>query len=107
MEWIWTSKCLVIMCRHFIETYEEATERPNTPASRAMERDRGLCTCPGCSKAADQVHHVVFRSHGGGDEEENLTCLCAAHHLRGVHEGYVRVQGAAPNGLAWELGERA
>jgi len=106
-EWVWTSKCLVIMCQHFIDSYEEAGRRPNTPASRAMERDRGLCTCPGCSKAADHVHHVVFRSHGGGDEEDNLTSLCQAHHLRGVHEGYVRVQGAAPNGLTWELGEQA
>jgi len=105
-EWIWTSRCLVMMCEHFVETYEDGTRRPNTPASRAMQRDRGLCTCPGCSKAADHVHHVVFRSHGGGDEEENLTSLCAAHHLHGVHEGYVRVHGTAPGGLVWELGER-
>jgi len=76
-------------------------------AVEADERDRGLCTCPGCSKAADHVHHVVFRSHGDGDGDENLNSLCAAHHLRGVHEAYVRVQGAAPGGLAWELGERA
>jgi hypothetical protein len=49
------------------------------------------------------VHHVVFRSRGGGDEEENLASLCA-HHLHGVHAGYVRVRGAAPGGLTWELG---
>ena len=106
-EWIGTSTCLVVMCQHFIDTYEAETKRPNTPASRAMERDRGLCTCPGCSKSADHVHHIVYRSHGGGDEEENLTSLCQAHHLRGVHDGYVRVQGAAPDALQWQLGERA
>ncbi len=105
--WIGTSKCLVIMCQHFIDTYEGATKRPNTPATRAMERDRGLCTCPGCSKAADHVHHIKYRSHGGGDEEENLTSLCQAHHLHGVHEGHVRVRGAAPDGLNWELGARS
>ena len=104
---IGTSECLVVMCQHFIDTYEAETRRPNTPASRAMERDRGLCTCPGCSKAADHVHHIKYRSHGGGDEEANLTSLCAAHHLHGVHEGHVRVRGAAPDGLEWELGARA
>ncbi len=102
-EWIGASKCLVVMCQHFIDTYEVETRRPNTPATRAMERDRGLCTCPGCSKAADHVHHIKYRSHGGGDEEENLTSLCAAHHLHGVHDGYVRVRGAAPEGLEWDL----
>ena len=105
-EWIGASKCLVVMCQHFIDTYEEATKRPNTPASRAMERDGGLCTCPGCSKAADHVHHIQYRSHGGSSEDHNLTSLCQAHHLRGVHDGYVRVQGAAPHGVHWELGER-
>ena len=104
--WIGAPKCLVVMCQHFIDTYEAETRRPNTPASRAMERDRGLCTCPGCSKAADHVHHIKYRSKGGGDEQENLTSLCAAHHLHGVHEGHVRVRGAAPEGLEWGLGER-
>jgi hypothetical protein len=106
VEWIPTSTCLVIMCRHFIDTYEEVTRRRNTAANRALERDRGLCTCPGCSKAADNLHHVRFRSQGGEDREENLTALCLAHHLRGVHKGYVRVTGEAPGKLKWELGER-
>jgi hypothetical protein len=105
-EWVGASKCLVVMCQHFIDTYEAETRRPNTPSARAMERDRGLCTCPGCSKAADHVHHIKYRSHGGGDEDWNLTSVCAAHHLHGVHDGYVRVRGEAPFGLQWELGER-
>jgi hypothetical protein len=33
---------------------------------------------------------------------ENLTALCAAHHLHGVHGGWIRVRGRAP-ALAWEL----
>ena len=98
------SECLVIMCRHFVATYDEES-RPRTKAERIMERDRGLCTCPGCSKAADHVHHVEFRSRGGGDEEANLTSLCLAHHLHGVHKGYLGVSGAAPGGLEWRLGE--
>ena len=29
----------------------------------------------------------------------------AAHHLHGVHAGYLRVRGSAPGGLRWELGD--
>ena len=102
--WVGVGACLVTMCRHF-ETYQEEV-RPRTKAQRIVDRDRGLCTCPGCSKAADAVHHIVFRSHGGGDDESNLTSLCLARHIRGVHQRYVRVRGTAPDGLRWELGER-
>jgi hypothetical protein len=28
--------------------------------------------------------------------------LCVAHHLVGVHKGYIRVSGEAPDGLKWE-----
>jgi hypothetical protein len=103
--WAGVSECLVVLCRHFVETYQDEL-RARTKAQRVMERDGGLCTCPGCSKAADNVHHVEYRSHGGGDEEANLTSLCLAHHLHGVHNGHVRVSGTAPDGLDWELGER-
>jgi hypothetical protein len=53
------------------------------------------------------VHHVLYRSAGGGDERENLVALCAAHHLHCVHLGWIRVRGRAPDGLTWELGVRA
>ena len=35
-----------------------------------------------------------------------MVSLCAAHHLHGVHRGWVRVRGQAPEGLTWELGVR-
>jgi hypothetical protein len=47
---------------------------------------------------------VDFRSHGGADTEDNLVALCACHHLRGVHGGYIRVWGRAPDALIWEVG---
>jgi hypothetical protein len=31
----------------------------------------------------------------------NLTSLCVAHHLRGVHKGRIRVTGKAPDQLVW------
>ncbi|HZR08223.1 MAG TPA: hypothetical protein VFA79_06550, partial [Myxococcales bacterium] len=34
----------------------------------------------------------------------NLVSICAAHHLRGIHGGLLRVTGSAPDGLVWEFG---
>ena len=42
------------------------------------ERDSGLCRV--CGQPAADVHHIVFRSHGGKDSEQNLICLCRKHH---------------------------
>jgi hypothetical protein len=94
------------MSRHFIVTWKEVLKERSTPARRSRDRDRGWCTVPGCSRAAANAHHIRFRSHGGGRDEPNLTSLCLAHHLHGVHKGYVRVRGRAPDALCWELGER-
>jgi hypothetical protein len=72
-----------------------------------LDRDDWRCVFPGCSSRKNlHVHHIRFRSNGGGDKPENLTTLCAFHHLRGVHGGTVRVRGAAPDGLLFELGLR-
>jgi hypothetical protein len=72
-----------------------------------LDRDDWRCVFPDCSSRKNlHVHHIRFRSNGGGDEPENLTTLCAFHHLRGVHGGTVRVKGTAPDGLLFELGLR-
>jgi len=91
------------IAEHFIATWEEALPRPRTAEARAIARDRGLCQVPGCSRTAAHAHHVTYRSRGGGDEAENLTALCAAHHLAGIHRGFLRVSGRAPDRLTWEL----
>jgi len=72
--------------------------------ARVLDRDKGHCQMPGCSRVAAHVHHIRHRSLGGGDEPENLVSLCAAHHLHGVHRGWVKVSGKAPDALVWELG---
>jgi 5-methylcytosine-specific restriction endonuclease McrA len=74
------------------------------PEQRVFERDGWRCTVPGCtSQRSLHAHHIVFRSAGGGDEDANLTTLCAFHHQRGVHAGVIRVSGRAPDGLVFEL----
>jgi predicted restriction endonuclease len=27
-----------------------------------------------------QIHHIIYRSHGGSDDIKNLICLCVKHH---------------------------
>jgi hypothetical protein len=52
---------------------------------------------------AAHAHHIIPRSAGGPDEMWNLTSVCVAHHLRGIHGGKLRVTGKAPDQLCWTL----
>jgi hypothetical protein len=97
-------ECLGIIAAHFVEVWKPALAERSTVQKDVLARDGGLCRVPGCSRAAAHVHHIVYRSAGGQDDPANLVSLCAAHHLHGVHMGYVRVRGKAPDGLQWELG---
>ena len=99
--------CLVEVARHFTVTWKGHGRRARTLSERIRERDLGRCQVPECSRRAVHAHHVVPRSHGGPDEPSNLVALCGCHHLRGVHGGYLRVHGTAPNRLVWELRGRA
>lgn len=70
-----------------------------------FERDGWRCSVPGCSSRRNlQDHHVLFRSHGGGNARDNRVTVCAAHHLHGLHAGIVRAHGQAPSRIVWELG---
>lgn len=100
--WLTPSECLEAIARHFVATWKEALKERNTVRRRVLDRDRDRCQVPGCSRAAVQTHHVLFRSRGGGDEPPNLLSMCAPHHLHGIHRGYLRVSGRAPDALRWE-----
>jgi hypothetical protein len=102
--WLTPEACLVRVAEHFIATWKPLLRGRRPRWAKVLERDQGFCQVPGCSRRADHVHHVRHRSLGGGDEPENLLSLCAAHHLHGVHRGWVRVAGRAPDGLVWGLG---
>jgi hypothetical protein len=104
--WLSPGECLARIAEHFVETWEEALTERSTRQKKVLARDAGFCQVPGCSRAAVHAHHVIYRSRGGVDEESNMVGLCAAHHLHGVHRGWVRVRGQAPEGLTWELGVR-
>jgi hypothetical protein len=48
-------------------------------------RDRFRCQNPVCTSRNCTPHHIVFRSHGGGEEPSNLVWLCDRCHLSLVH----------------------
>lgn len=48
---------------------------------RILERAAWRCEFPACRRAeALDLHHVVKRSHGGADSEDNGVVLCRRHH---------------------------
>jgi hypothetical protein len=67
---------------------------------RIYLRDRYRCASPTCARREVQAHHLVPRSLGGGEEDENLVALCEWCHLEGVHGGRVRAVGPAPS-ISW------
>jgi hypothetical protein len=98
-----------VLVEHFLEVWEAPGLRPTQDERllRIAERDGWRCSVPGCTSRRNlAVHHIRFRSHGGGDEDANLTLCCALHHLEGIHGGRLRVRGQAPGRLVWELGLR-
>lgn len=44
---------------------------------RKVRRDP---SCRACGERGTDAHHVIFRSHGGDDVEENIVCLCNVCH---------------------------
>jgi len=64
----------------------------NTKAS-VLTRDGYLCQrCKGKSKDQRlQVHHLIFRSQNGSDEEENLLTLCKTCH-DGLHAATITLK---------------
>ncbi len=94
------------IARHFVEVWEPLAPKVSGRRRRVVERSEGLCATPGCSRSIDHLHHLKFRSRGGDDSDENLVGLCAAHHLRGVHQGRIRVRPRGAHLLEWALGLR-
>jgi len=99
-------EALVEVALHFVETWAPEVMRLAKGADPVILRDGGLCQIPGCSRPADHVHHLWFRSAGGPLEPWNELSMCLPHHLLGVHGGNVLVTGRAPDGLTFVLGER-
>ena len=63
--------------------------------TKAMVLNRDDYTCQHCKgKRKDsklEVHHIVFRSQGGSDEEGNLITLCHTCH-KALHSGKIKLK---------------
>lgn len=74
--------------------------------TKAMVLNRDSYTCQYCKgKHKDsklEVHHIVFRSHGGSDEESNLITLCHTCH-KDLHSGKInpKLSGKAKGTLKY------
>ena len=51
-----------------------------------LNRDNYTCQCCGKKHVRLEVHHIIFRSMGGTDDEKNLITLCEKCH-KAVHNG--------------------
>ena len=100
------SDAFAAMLDHALATWTQRDPGKPRP-DPVFERDGYLCAVPGCSsRMSFHDHHVVFRSHQGSNDIENLLTLCAFHHRRCVHAGRLRIRGLAPDRLVFELGVR-
>ncbi|HET6923356.1 MAG TPA: HNH endonuclease signature motif containing protein [Anaeromyxobacteraceae bacterium] len=99
---LFPGESLLLVAWHFVPIWGPSFWGRSRP-SRVRRRDGPWCTVPGCSRPSAQDHHLVFQSHGGGNDLGNMTALCAPHHLRGIHGGRLRVSGTAPDRLVWHL----
>jgi hypothetical protein len=96
--------CLNDILDHFMHAYDSEEVQVLREKYPLFERDGWRCQVPGCGAyEALHLHHIVFRSHGGGDEPENLVTLCDFHHLS-LHRRWISCRGNAPDRLYWELG---
>ena len=64
----------------------------NTKA-KVLNRDNYICQhCKGRRKDSKlEVHHIIYRSNGGSDEEDNLITLCHTCH-KGVHSKSIKLK---------------
>jgi hypothetical protein len=53
-----------------------------------LHRDNYTCQICGKKHARLEVHHIIFRSQGGTDDENNLITLCEDCHS-GIHNGKI------------------
>lgn len=98
-------ECVARMIASILHTWDVSGDPKWRRDHRIFERDGWRCRVPGCSSRRNlQVHHVIYRAYGGGNEDDNLVVLCATHHLQGIHTGRLRCRGSCEGHLRWEFG---
>ena len=67
------------------------TRLANRAQRRALRALYRCCAVPGCSVPYDRckLHHVIWLRHGGRTDLDNLLPVCAHHHSKIHHDGWV------------------
>jgi hypothetical protein len=90
----------------FFEVHDQEDPLRYALNHKTFERDGWRCQVPGChSRGTLNSHHRDWKSHCGPDHLPNRTSVCAGHHWA-LHEGFIQVEGTAPDALTWRLGVR-
>ena len=55
-----------------------------------LNRDNYTCQLCGKKHIRLEVHHIIFKSNGGTDDENNLITLCETCH-KGIHDGTIKL----------------
>ena len=73
------------------------TERLATPrqAKAVSLRQQGICAGPGCRHPIAHNHHIIWWSHGGRTDLDNLIGLCRKCHTL-VHAGRLELSRGSP-----------
>jgi 5-methylcytosine-specific restriction endonuclease McrA len=89
-------RALALTGAYFLEVWTSEARRRRRPRARisVLARKDGLCQIPGCTNAVMHLHHIIFRSDGGGDAVSNLSGVCYWHHVQ-IHARLIRVWGRA------------
>ena len=94
-----------IILVHFILTHDTPEARELERRHEIIARDGYRCLIPGCM-CRDQLedHHLKHRGQGGCNCKWNRGSLCFCHHRYGIHLGFMRMGGFAPDDLVYMLG---
>lgn len=66
--------------------YQKGFNGYSSRREAVLNRDNYTCQCCGKKHVRLEVHHIIFRSMGGTDDEKNLITLCEKCH-KAVHDG--------------------
>ena len=83
-----------------LDVGEAGREFTATTRRAAYYRDGGRCAFPNCRNPLAELHHILFRRHGGPNSHDNAAWLCHFHHWL-VHEGRWTLQRTSDGNYLW------
>ena len=100
---VFSLMCAEVLCSYAVTPPFDPNDESDGGYLRSIaERDGWKCARPGCSsRTALTAHHIIPRSRGGSDEDENKITACIVCH-RALTQGRLKVRGRAPDELIWE-----